>query len=231
MDIEKMFTVENLLKVLLAIAIGVMLYKVFFGKETYYNYTDDKSGYAYPMDYEEDIDLVDAVTAPGDVDDMDLVSADSEEDTEVVEEIEDVVDAEDDIYEYADEETEAYDDSEEMMADGTEDAEDDNMYMYEEDVVDEEQDEVVEEVVEDEDQEQTEGQNYDFLYASDVEDGLQENFTLYSNLVGVDTNYSWDSWVLLSLFITVMTFVTLFVINVVIGFKSIFIISLNSIIF
>ena len=190
MDIEKMLTVENLLKVLLAIAIGVMLYKVFFGKETYYNYTDDKSGYAYPMDYEEDIDLVDAVTAPGDVDDMDLVSADSEEDTEVVEEIEDVVDAEDDIYEYADEETEAYDDSEEMMADGTEDAEDDNMYMYEEDVVDEEQDEVVEEVVEDEDQEQTEGQNYDFLYASDVEDGLQENFTLYSNLVGVDTNYA-----------------------------------------
>ena len=190
MDIEKMFTVENLLKVLLAIAIGVMLYKVFFGKETYYNYTDDKSGYAYPMDYEEDIDLVDAVTAPGDVDDMDLVSADSEEDTEVVEEIEDVVDAEDDIYEYVDEETEAYDDSEEMMADGTEDAEDDNMYMYEEDVVDEEQDEVVEEVVEDEDQEQTEGQNYDFLYASDVEDGLQENFTLYSNLVGVDTNYA-----------------------------------------
>ena len=188
MDIEKMLTVENLLKVLLAIAIGVMLYKVFFGKETYYNYSDDKSGYAYPMDYEEDIDLVDAVTAPGDVDDMDLVSADSEEDTEVVEEIEDVIDAEDDIYEYADEETEAYDDSEEMMADGTEDAEDDNMYMYEEDMVDEEQDEVVEEV--DEDEEQTEGQNYDFLYASDVEDGLQENFTLYSNLVGVDTNYA-----------------------------------------
>jgi hypothetical protein len=190
MDIEKMLTVENLLKVLLAIAIGVMLYKVFFGKETYYNYSDDKSGYAYPMDYEEDIDLVDAVTAPGDVDDMDLVSADSEEDTEVVEEIEDVVDAEDDIYEYADEENEAYDDTEEILADGTEDAEDDNMYMYEEDVVDEEQDEVVEEVVEDEDQEQTEGQNYDFLYASDVEDGLQENFTLYSNLVGVDTNYA-----------------------------------------
>ena len=49
MDLQKFMTVENLLKVLLAIAIGVMLYKVFFGKESYDNYPD-QSGYAYPMD-------------------------------------------------------------------------------------------------------------------------------------------------------------------------------------
>ena len=191
MDYQKLFTVENLLKVLLAIAIGVMLYKVFFGKETYYNYQDDKSDYAYPMDYEEDIDLVDAVSAPGDEDDMDLVSADSEEDdVDQIEEIEDVVDAEDDMYEYADDENEAYDDSEEIVVDVTDDAE--NTTIYEEEIMDEEQDELVEEVYEDDvpDEEQTEGQNYDFLYASDVEDGLQENFMLYSNLVGVDTNYA-----------------------------------------
>ena len=119
MDYQKLFTVENLLKVLLAIAIGVMLYKVFFGKETYYNYQDDKSDYAYPMDYEEDIDLVDAVSAPGDEDDMDLVSADSEEDdVDQIEEIEDVVDAEDDMYEYADDENEAYDDSDHYISQG-----------------------------------------------------------------------------------------------------------------
>ena len=191
MDYQKLFTVENLLKVLLAIAIGVMLYKVFFGKETYYNYQDDKSGYAYPMDYEEDIDLVDAVSAPGDEADMDLVSADSEEDdVDQIEEIEDVVDAEDDMYEYADGENEAYDDSEEIVADVMDDAE--NTTIYEEEMMDAEQDELVEEVYEDDvpDEEQTEGQNYDFLYASDVEDGLQENFMLYSNLVGVDTNYA-----------------------------------------
>jgi hypothetical protein len=200
MDLQKLMTVENLLKVLLAIAIGVMLYKVFFGKEKYDNYPDE-SGYKYPMDYEEDIDLVDAVTEDGDVDDMDLVSADSEEDdADQIEEIEDVVDAEDDIYEYADEENEAYDDSEEIVTDGTEDADaedDDNMYMYEEDVVDEENDELVEEVMDDmvEDSEETQSEvgevkNFDLMYASDVEDGLQESFMLYSNLVGVDTNYA-----------------------------------------
>ena len=193
MDLEKMMTVENLLKVLLAIAIGVMLYKVFFAKETYYNYEGDKSDYAYQMDYEEDIDLVDAVDEP---EDIDLDSADSEED---IEEIEDVVDAEDDMYEYADDENEAYDDSEEIVADVIEDAEDD--MIYEDEVVDEEddmiyEDEVVDEedeVVDEEDdmiyEEHDDGPNYDFLYASDAEDGFQENFTLYSNLVGVDTNY------------------------------------------
>lgn len=190
MDYQKLFTVENLLKVLLAIAIGVMLYKVFFAKESYDNY-HDLSGYAYPMDYEEDMDLVDAVSAPEDEDDIDLVSADSEEDdVDQIEEIEDVVDAEDDMYEYADDENEAYDDSEEIVVDVTDDAE--NTTIYEEEIMDEEQDELVEEVYEDDvpDEEQTEGQNYDFLYASDVEDGLQENFMLYSNLVGVDTNYA-----------------------------------------
>ena len=155
MDLQKLLTVENLLKVLLAIAIGVMLYKVFFGKETYDNYPD-LSGYKYPMDYEEDeeIDLVDAVSAPGDEDDMDLVSADSEEDdVDQIEEIEDVVDAEDDII---------YEDDD----------------VVEEDFVVENQKDV------------DEVKNFDLMYASDVEDGLQENFVLYSNLVGVDTNYA-----------------------------------------
>ena len=215
MDIQKLLTVENLLKVLLAIAIGVMLYKVFFGKETYYNYHGDQSGYAYPMDYEEDnIDLTDAVSAPNNEDDMDLVSADDEEGNlededyiDQIEEIQDVVDAEDDIYEYADDETEAYDDSAEMVADGTEDAdaEDDDMYMYEEDLVyeagdagevekaDEEQDDsmyMYEEDIAKLQNGANEIKNFDMMYSSDVEDGLQESFMLYSNLVGVDTNYS-----------------------------------------
>lgn len=172
MYLQKLMTVENLLKVLLAIAVGVMLYKIFFGKETYYNYHGDKSGYAYPTDYEEDIDLTDAIS-----------SADSEEvdeEIEEVEEIEDVVDAEDDIYEYMDEENEVYDDSEEIVADVIEDAE--------EDVVDEENDE--EDVVDEENGEVNEVNNFDMMYASDVEDGLQESFVLYSNLVGVDTSYA-----------------------------------------
>ena len=192
MDLQKFMTVENLLKVLLAIAIGVMLYKVFFGKESYDNYPD-QSGYAYPMDYEEDIDLVDAVSADGDVDDMDLVSADSEEDVvEEIEEMEDVIDAEDDIYEYADDENEAYDDSEDIVADVTEDAEeDDNMHMYEDELVEEVEDDATEQDLEVESQEQVdEVKNFDLMYASDVEDGLQESFMLYSNLVGVDTNYA-----------------------------------------
>jgi hypothetical protein len=196
MDLNKMMTVENLLKVLLAIAIGVMLYKVFFGKETYDNYPD-LSGYKYPMDYEEDdIDLVDGVTSHGDVYDIDLVSADSEEDDDdQIEEIEDVVDAEDEIYEYADDENEAYDDSEDILVDGTEDADaedDDNPYMYEEDeLVEEVMDDATEQDLEVESQAQVdEVKNFDLMYASDVEDGLQESFMLYSNLVGVDTNYS-----------------------------------------
>ena len=189
MEFQKFMTVENILKVLLAIAIGVMLYKVFFEKESYDNYYDP-SGYKYPMDYEEDIDLVDAVSASGDVDDI-FVSADSEEGEEI-EEIEEVVDAEDDIYEYADEDKEAYDDSEETVVyDSAADAGDDDMYMYEEDVVDEEQDELVKEDMVDD---ISEVNNFDMMYAADVEDGLQdglqESFMLYSNLIGVDTNYA-----------------------------------------
>lgn len=196
MDLNKMMTVENLLKVLLAIAIGVMLYKVFFGKESYDNYPD-LSGYKYPMDYEEDdIDLVDGVTSHGGVDTLDLVSADSEEDDDdQIEEIEDVVDAEDEIYEYADDEDEAYDDSDDILVDGTEDAdaeEDDNPYMYEEDeLVEEVMDDATEQDLEVESQAQVdEVKNFDLMYASDVEDGLQESFMLYSNLVGVDTNFA-----------------------------------------
>ena len=210
MDLNKMMTVENLLKVLLAIAIGVMLYKVFFGKESYDNYPD-LSGYKYPMDYEEEgmdyeedgmdyeedgIDLVDGVTSHGGVDTLDLVSADSEEDDDdQIEEIEDVVDAEDEIYEYADDEEEAYDDSDDILVDGTEDAdaeEDDNPYMYEEDeLVEEVMDDATEQDLEVESQAQVdEVKNFDLMYASDVEDGLQESFMLYSNLVGVDTNFA-----------------------------------------
>jgi hypothetical protein len=177
-DLKKFMTVENFLKVVLAIAIGVMLYRIFFAKETFYNSANDKSGYAYPMDYEEEMNL-------SDDDNIDFTGADSGEDIEYieynedVEDVEDVVDAEDDIYEYADTENEPYDDSQEIVTEVTEDAEDDMMYVYEEDVVDEEQDDVVNEI-----------QNFDLMYASDVEDGLKESFMLYSNLVGVDTNYA-----------------------------------------
>ena len=54
MDVNKYFTVENLLKLILAVAIGFMLYKIFFAKESFYTCKNDQSGHAYPMTYEHD---------------------------------------------------------------------------------------------------------------------------------------------------------------------------------
>ena len=64
--------------------------------------------------------------------------------------------------------------------------------MYEEDeLVEEVMDDATEQDLEVESQAQVdEVKNFDLMYASDVEDGLQESFMLYSNLVGVDTNFA-----------------------------------------
>jgi hypothetical protein len=186
MTLAKYLTVDNVLKTLLAIAIGILLYNVFFKKsEGYYNYqsVDKVSDHAYPMDYENDV---------------------ATEDEFVPEDYEAVVDPEEEVVE------EVYDNSEdaedevvdEVVLDDTVDEE---MYEYEEteepydDSADAEDDEIPDEIYEEADSE-TDGfpdedkivpvNSYDFLYASDVEDGLQENFVLYENTVGEDTNYS-----------------------------------------
>jgi len=193
MAVEKYLTLENVLKVLLAIAVGVVLYKIFFKREeTYYDYKSpdgDESGYAYPMDYEETDEpqeMIDEYAAE-DVPDY--------EDDEVIEE-EVVEDYEDDDI-YTGEEDDMYDgeDDEVIVEDGA----DDDQYDYEEtdgepyddsvEQVDDAEDdfEVPDEVYEEADAENTDA--YEYLYADDVEEGLQENFTLYSNLVGVDTSY------------------------------------------
>ena len=193
MAVEKYLTLENILKVLLAIAVGFMLYKIFFKKnETYYNYQSpdgDESGYAYPMDYEDEPqELIDEYAAEDvpDYEDDDIYTGETDdmydgEDDEVVEEVvedyeeddEVVVDdgADDEQYDYEDEDAvdEPYDDSAEQV----DDAEDDF--------------EVPDEVYEEADAENTD--SYEYLYADDVADELQENFTLYSNLVGADTSY------------------------------------------
>ncbi|AAC96772.2 hypothetical protein PBCV1_A404R [Paramecium bursaria Chlorella virus 1] len=189
MAVEKYLTLENILKVLLAVAVGFMLYKIFFKKnETYYNYQSpdgDESGYAYPMDYEDEpqemIDEYAAEDVP-DYEDDEVVEevVEDYEDDEVVEEVvedyeeddEVVVDDDADDAEYDYEDTDAYDDSAEQVDDAG-DAEDDF--------------EVPDEVYEEADAENTDA--YEYLYADDVADELQENFTLYSNLVGVDTSY------------------------------------------
>ena len=60
MSFQQHITVDNILKVVLAIAVGVLLYTIFFKKtEGYYNYRAiDKlvGDHAYPMDYEDDVD-------------------------------------------------------------------------------------------------------------------------------------------------------------------------------
>jgi hypothetical protein len=90
LDLEKLFTLDNILKVLLAIAVGIMLYNVFFKKtETYYNYHLDKSGYAYPSDYETEI-AEDMIEEP-----EELLDAMESADEDVVEDVV-VDDAEDD---------------------------------------------------------------------------------------------------------------------------------------
>jgi hypothetical protein len=179
MELAKYLTLDNVLKTLLAIAVGILLYNVFFKKtEGYYNYQkDDKvSDHAYPMDYEEDDYVVeeddDAVVDPWEEDVVEEVFDDSE-DTEMVDEVvlDDTVDEE--MYEYEESE-EPYDDSA--------DAEDET--------VGEIPDEIYEEADSEDEDKLDPLTAYDFLYASDVEDGLQENFVILENDVGVDTNYS-----------------------------------------
>jgi hypothetical protein len=185
--LTKYLTVDNVLKTLLAIAVGILLYNVFFKKtEGYYNYqnVDKVSDHAYPMDYEED-DYVD--------DDEDDVEEDLE-DEDVVEEVYDTsddvheVDREDDevvLDDSVDEEMYEYEETEEPYDDSA-DAEDDETNGEIPDKIYEEADEEAAETGDD----VTPYNAYEFLYASDVEDGMQENFVLYENDVGVDTTYN-----------------------------------------
>ncbi|AGE51921.1 hypothetical protein PBCVCVM1_669L [Paramecium bursaria Chlorella virus CVM-1] len=186
MTLSKYLTLDNVLKTCLAIAVGILLYNIFFKKtEGYYNYQsiDKVSNHAYPMDYEDDEfaqEDDDAVVDPEDevdevVDDVEEVFDDSEESEDIVDEIvlDDSVDEE--MYEY-EESDEPYDDSADAEEDGV--------------------GEIPDEIYEEADSEEVEDEGvdaynaYDFLYASDVEDGLQENFMLYENTVGEDVNYS-----------------------------------------
>jgi hypothetical protein len=188
LDLEKLFTLDNILKVLLAIAVGIMLYNVFFKKtETYYNYHLDKSGYAYPSDYETEVAVGDAIDEDMIEEPEELLDAMESADEDVVEDVV-VDDAEDDgLYEYDDGGSGAYDDTEDSPMVGEIP---DEMYI-ESDNEDEiyVEDDVVEDDAEDETVVVDPINAYDFLYAADVEDDLQENFVLYSNDVGVDATY------------------------------------------
>ncbi|AGE53537.1 hypothetical protein ATCVGM07011_426R [Acanthocystis turfacea Chlorella virus GM0701.1] len=186
MSFQQHITVDNILKVVLAIAVGVLLYTIFFKKtEGYYNYRaiDEIVGpHAYPMDYENDYedDVNDdsdiPYTEPTDEYVEEVVSDTGDMEDDIVDEV--VLDqsADEELYQMNDDAEEAYDDS-----------------MDNETAETEIPDEIYEEA--DSETEQTaEGpiqpyQAYDFLYASDVEDGLQENFVMYENNVGVDTMY------------------------------------------
>jgi hypothetical protein len=169
-------TLDNILKVSLAVAVGVLLYKIFFHKsETYYNYQLDQSGYAYPSDYEDDVvddypeEVIDAseFADGGDmysddivVDDRDMVYSDDG----VVDDSED-----DAMFEY-DDAGQPYDDSVGQIP----------ASLYEE--ADEEDDINL-------------NNAYEFLYAAGVQDDMSRNsnareeFILYSNMVGVDADY------------------------------------------
>jgi len=187
MAMAQYLTLDNILKVLLAIAVGILLYNVFFKKtEKYYNYQsiDKVSDHAYPMDYEDEyVEDTDEYVVDDDETEMDVVD-------DVTEEVYDEAgDGEDDIVD-------------EVVLD---DAVDEEMYEYEEtdepydDSADAEDDmngEIPDEIYEEADEETTADENvvpfnqsYEFLYSSDVEDGLQENFVLYENEVGVDSMY------------------------------------------
>jgi len=197
MTLSKYLTLDNVLKTCLAIAVGILLYNIFFKKtEGYYNYQsiDKVSNHAYPMDYEDDEfaqEDDDAIVDPEDevVDDVEEVFDDSEESDDIVDEVIDDFEESDGIVD-------------EVTLD---DSVDEEMYEYEEsdepydDSADAEEDgvgEIPDEIYEEADSEEVEDDGvdaynaYDFLYASDVEDGLQENFMLYENTVGEDVNYS-----------------------------------------
>jgi hypothetical protein len=187
MKLEGVLTLDNILKVLLAVAVGVLLYNVFFKKgEGYYNYNnlDKLRRVAYNMDYENEY--------TGDRFAPDYAAEDDEA----------VVDPEDElveeVYDDSEETEEVYDDSEDTEDVVLDDTVDEEMYEYEDteayDDSKDAEDEIPDEIYEEADSENEENIDpvnaYDFLYASDVEDGLQENFSLYENDVGVDTNYS-----------------------------------------
>lgn len=183
MAFEKHVTLDNVLKVLLAIAVGVLLYNVFFKKsEGYYNYqTIDKvaGNHAYPMDYEEDESDIPYTEPtepyfPEESEEVfdETVQEGLDEEDDIVDEVvlDEAVDEE--MYEYEETAEEPYDDSMEAVDEETE---------------------IPDEIYEEADDEETvtdEIKGYDYLYASDVEDGLQENFVLYENSIGEDTNYS-----------------------------------------
>ena len=203
--LSKHLTLDNVLKTCLAIAVGILLYNIFFKKtEGYYNYKSIDNKHAYPMDYEDDI--VEEDEYAGEDDD---VVVDPEEDMEEeVEEVYDDSNVVDDSEEVFDDSEEVFDDSEESdIVDEVilDDAVDEEMYEYEEsdepydDSADAEEDgvgEIPDEIYEEADSEEVEDEGItpynemDFLYASDVEDGLQENFMLYENTLGQDVNYS-----------------------------------------
>ncbi|AGE57659.1 hypothetical protein ATCVNTS1_455R [Acanthocystis turfacea Chlorella virus NTS-1] len=188
MSFQQHITVDNILKVVLAIAVGVLLYTIFFKKtEGYYNYRaiDEIVGpHAYPMDYEDDVDDDADIpyTEPTDYEDDMMEAEEVVDDTGDMED--DIVDevvldqsADEELYEYENDAEEAYDDS-----------------MDNETTETEIPDEIYEEADSEEAEQTAEGpiqpyQAYDFLYASDVEDGFQENFVMYENNVGVDTSY------------------------------------------
>lgn len=194
---------DNILKVILAIAVGILLYNVFFKKsEGYYNYQsiDKISDHAYPMDYEEDDSDIPYTDPTDDAEETEEVYEDEE-----TEEAEEVYDNEDEVYD--DEETEEVDvEAEDDIV--LEDSVDEEMYEYEEsaddvpydDSADAEEatdipDDIYEEadmeedaVVESEDNED-EDVTVDYLYTSDAEDGLQEDFVLYEQTTGEDMGY------------------------------------------
>lgn len=188
MSLQQHITVDNILKVVLAIAVGVLLYTIFFKKsEGYYNYKAiDKivGDHAYPMDYEDeyygdDADVPYTESADDYIEAQEVVDDTGDMEDDIVDEVilDQAVDEE--LYEYENDAEEAYDDSKDNETDETGIP-----------------DEIYEEADDEDTPEQTaEGpipsyQAYDFLYASDVEDGLQENFVMYENNVGVDTTYA-----------------------------------------
>ena len=193
MSFQQHITVDNILKVVLAIAVGVLLYTIFFKKtEGYYNYRAiDKivGDHAYPMDYENDYedDVNDDSDIPYTEPTEDYYADDVDEAEEVVDDTgdmeDDIVDevvldqsADEELYQMNDDAEEAYDDS--MDNETDESGIPDEIY--------EEADSETEQTAEGPIQPY---QAYDFLYASDVEDGLQENFVMYENNIGVDTMY------------------------------------------
>ena len=175
MSFQQHITLDNILKVVLAIAVGVLLYTIFFKKtEGYYNYraVDEIVGpHAYPMDYEDE-PAEEYYPETEVVDDVGIADT-------VVDEV--VLDksADEELYEYEQDVSDPYDDS----ADDAVDA------------VDHET-EIPDEIYEEADSEETAEdsiqpyQAYDFLYASDGEGDLQEHFVMYENNVGVDTTYT-----------------------------------------